>query len=116
VTAPDPTHVPMAGRLTFMRQPRTTGLAGIARPHPDTTIKIAGREVGTISPPHMRAKDNYWRIRLMRVLPDRPAGCWESILLVYRAKDEADARAFVQRVDARVRAMYNLHAFAKETK
>jgi hypothetical protein len=106
----------MAGRLTFMRQPRATGLASVARPHPDTTIKIAGREVGAISPPHWQAKNNDWRIRFMRVLPDRPDGCWESILLAYRAKDEADARAFVQRADEKIRATYNLHAFAKEAK
>jgi hypothetical protein len=113
MTAPDPTHVPMVGRLSFKRGPKATGLARIGEPHAHVDIKIAGRMVGNIVPPHWSHKDSDWRVRVNVDDPDKPGG-WKSLLLVYRAKDEADARAFVTRVDQSIRAKFDLYAFPKE--
>ena len=103
----------MAGRLTFKRGPKATGLAGIGEPHAHVDVKIAGYVVGSIVPPNWRSKDSDWRVRLMVKDPARPGG-WTSALLTYKAKDEADARAWLERVDTQLRAKYDLHAFEKE--
>lgn len=107
-TASAPTHVPLAGELTFRKDRKETGLAAIARPHPDTAIKIGGLQVGTIHAPMPRGEAE-WSVTLTVVDPAAHCG-WRRVKLTRRYEDEASARAAVKGGDATLRARHHLHA------
>jgi len=105
--APAPAHTPLVGDLTFLKDRRETGLAAIACPYPNTTIKIGGRQVGTIFAPRPRGESE-WSISLMVVDPDAHCG-WRTIRLAKRYPDEPAARLAMQGGDATLRARHHLH-------
>lgn len=51
-------------KFTFKKQPRETGLAGVAHPYPNTDIKAGSKVVGEIVAPTWRTPDNKWHITL----------------------------------------------------
>jgi hypothetical protein len=52
--------------ITFKKQKRETGLAGVVHPIPCVDIKMDGKKFGIIYPPNMSSVGNYsefWRIQ-----------------------------------------------------
>lgn len=107
-TTPAPTHAPLTGALTFRKDAKQTGLASIVRPHPDTAIRIDGRQVGTIHAPTPRG-ESQWSISLMVVDPDAHCG-WSRVRMTRRYDDEPSARLAIRGGDTTLRARHNLHA------
>jgi len=85
-------------RLSFKRDERITGLAGIARPWRGSAIKRNGKVVGQIFPPDARPtrSDYVIAVRVSRV-PDEKNSChWQWRTLSLKHKTDADARAWVK--------------------
>jgi hypothetical protein len=102
-----PTHAPLTGLLTFRKDAPETGLASAARPWPDTAIRIAGLQVGTIRAPRPRGEDR-WSVSLMVVDQDAKCG-WRTIVLARRFEDEPSARLAIRGGDTALRIRHDLH-------
>lgn len=88
-------------RFTFKKEPRTTGLAGVGSPNPNTIVKLDKKEVGIIVGPNWRSKDNKWQIRLMRRWPLVPENsknskAWKWVQVTQRFDTEPEARKWIQ--------------------
>ena len=97
----------MAGKLTFKREARETGLASVGKPHPDVQIKHGGKQVGCIAAPTWQTTDNKWAVRLAIVLP---SGGWEWFRCKERHDSEVAAREWVKAHEAQILGM-KLHRF-----
>lgn len=97
--------------FTFKKGERSTGLASVARPYPDTTIKLGGRNVGVIKPPYWNSKDNLWFIMFMvekgenDVLHNCP---WKWITLTHKTETEAEAREWIRAKSTIIQEKYKL--------
>lgn len=92
----------MATKFTFKKGVKETGLAAIGNPYAYTTIRLKGKDVGSIVPPSRwdNYQDNKWSIRLHVVDAEKQCG-WKNITLKARFDTEPEAREFI-----------NLHADA----
>lgn len=95
------------GKFTFRRQPKETGLASVARPYADVTIKIAGKECGYIEAPSVFGT-NHWKVRLMIKEANEHCG-WKWITFRLDFKNELEARQFVMTNQDRLQAKYPIH-------
>jgi hypothetical protein len=82
-----------AKKPTFKKEPRATGLARIADPHPSTTIKLGGKRVGQIRPPHIRDEKPVWSVSVMVTTDKHPGWTW--VVFARKHESESDARAWV---------------------
>lgn len=83
-------------KLTFKREKRVTGLAGIGHPYRNTFIKGDKKHVGLITGPNHRDATE-WEIRFCikrEVTVDRPAP-FRWVTLKTKFNDEPAARQFV---------------------
>ena len=84
-------------RLSFRKEPRTTGLAGIGEPYPDTKIKMDGMIVGTIGAPNWNTKDNCWSLWFMIYGDTGNPNCnWSNRRMKPRFATEPEARQWVK--------------------
>jgi len=85
-------------RLSFKKDPKTTGLAGVAEPNPRTVIKGDGVEIGYIRPPHYADADYVWSV-MLRVnrepTPSDPCP-WRYAELKKKFTSEPDAREYIK--------------------
>lgn len=98
----------MSTRLSFKKQPLETGLAAVARPYPDTDIKIGGMVVGRIAPPHFTDTDRSWRVSIM-VKDPASGGGWRWARLRQKFTDEPSARVWLGRAMPAIQERYELH-------
>lgn len=100
------------GKFTFRKEPKVTGLAGIAQPHQGSSIKLGGKICGKIAAPSRFGADpDNYRVRLMVVQPETeedPAG-WRWVTFKAQFKSDEDARAWLQANEATLRAKYELY-------
>jgi hypothetical protein len=84
-------------RLSFKKQPKETGLAGVANPNPFTDIKADKKKVGYISPPS-RFGDNQWTVWLAvkRQTTDENPCPFENVRLKWRGNSEQEGRDFLK--------------------
>lgn len=93
-------------RLSFRREPRPTGLSAIARPNPDTIIKVDGLQIGRIVGPSSTnlGGSNHWSIRLAykKEPTEKEPAPWKWMTLRRTAttgfETEAEAREFIQTI------------------
>lgn len=91
-------------KLSFKRCKQERGLGGVGHPHPNTTIKRDGKEVGTIYAPNWRTKDNLYRISLvilkseeeLRDPKGNPNCVWKSVTLKFKSESEPECRKFLE--------------------
>jgi hypothetical protein len=93
-------------KLTFKKEPRITGLAGVGYPNPSTIIKWNKKEVGYIGAPNWLSKDNKWVIRFT-IKTNNPLG-WKWISLKGRFDSEEEARIHIKKNGERIFKL-NLH-------
>lgn len=102
-------------RFTFKKEPRETGLSGVACPYPNTRIKLGGKLVGTIYAPDWTTKDNKWSVQFMiQYEAGSTAPCefrWAT--LKKRFDSEPEAREYVQANTAAL-LLWKLHAREEE--
>jgi hypothetical protein len=88
-------------RLSFKRDARVTGLARASSGGQGSDIKVSGKQVGRISPPHWSDKgDDYaYKVSLFVKCEEHPG--FRSVRFKARFKTDAEARAWVEeRLDA----------------
>jgi hypothetical protein len=99
-------------RLTFKRQPKSTGLSAIGYPNPPVDIKLSGKVCGAIYPPTWQSKIGDWKISLMvkKDESDPKENCdWKWITLKYKGENEEDCKKFlIDKMDIIV-GKYTLH-------
>ena len=52
-------------KLSFKKEPRQTGLAGVGYPYRNVTVKMDGKEVGTLHAPNWQTKGDVWECWFM---------------------------------------------------
>lgn len=77
----------MSKGLSFKKEARKTGLAGVGYPHPSTIIKFNKRECGRIAAPNWQTKDSLWRVRLAKVEGSRFK--WVTLKKTFATEPEA---------------------------
>lgn len=88
-------------KLSFKKQPKTTGRAGIGHPYSSTDILGDKKDVGIIVAPNWQTKDNLWRVRFVveknEVYNDGNKNCpWMWVGVKARFETEAEAREWVK--------------------
>jgi hypothetical protein len=99
-------------KLSFKKQPRETGLAGVGYPHPNTSIKIDGKKVGEISAPTWMSKDDLWHIMFMvkkSKLDNNPNCDWRWIFLKKGFDTEIEGRNFIKENIMKIAEKYTFH-------
>jgi hypothetical protein len=103
---------------TFKRQQRATGLARIASPYANVTIRISGDEVGYISSPSRLGHDDwiiYIRIKNEGARFDGNPNChWRHVALTQRFGTEQNARDFVKKRWVEIEAAFDLSPAPKQ--
>ena len=57
-------------KLSFKKNPKETGLAGVGNPYPSTKIQANKKWCGSIHPPTWKSNDNLWRVSIMVIKSD----------------------------------------------
>lgn len=92
-------------KITFKRQKKETGLAGVARPYASVDLKYKKKVFGYISPPSYTSTG--WMVRICVCDPLSSSGfTWMSFKKVFDTEDEA--RQFVINKTEKILS-YNLH-------
>lgn len=91
--------------FTFKKEPRETGLARIANPHPFTTIKHKKKDVGSIYPP-TRFNGGSWTIGLTI---KKEGGGFKWIFFKKKFLEEADARKWLNERAEQIVKKYDLY-------
>lgn len=99
-------------KFTFKREPRLTGLAGIASPHADVQIKLAGEQIGILRGPNPHASHMGWKASFAIKADAHPGWVW--VRMAHEDASEDEARAWLQRQADNIIAKYALHAFAAD--
>jgi len=100
-------------KLSFKKNPRETGLSGVAHPNPSTAIKGDKKQVGMIYPPSRWDNDYKWTISLAcpkDKTENDPCG-FRWMKLKYRFDKEAEAREWLKANWDRIITTYKLHQF-----
>ena len=100
--------------ITFKRQSKDTGLAGVCNPDPDVDIKLNKKVFGHIVAPNWRTKDNKWGIciAIIKTEPDNNLNCnWKNIILKIRFDTEDDARQWMVNNIEKILEKFQLHFF-----
>lgn len=97
-------------RLSFKREKRETGLAGVARPVPCTQIKADGNVCGSITPADYRSKDNLWSLHFY-VKDETNPGAFSVIHFSKKSETEGEMREFVKRNWEEFQRRYQIHSF-----
>jgi len=98
-------------KLSFRKDPPTTGLAGVGHPHPSTQIKGDKLCVGIINAPYWATKDSKWGIQLA-VKSDKPENCdWAWIFFKQRFDTEPEARQWLKDRWDSICKKYSIHQF-----
>lgn len=86
-------------KLSFKKDARETGLAGVGRPNPDTFIKADKKRIGTIVAPTFITKDNLWSVSLMVKREPTPRDPCDFQWISFKARfaEEADAREWIKK-------------------
>lgn len=95
-------------KFTFKREPRETGLRGVAQLYPDVQIKLNGKQIGLIRGPNPHASHAGWKASFMVVSDEHPG--WRWIRMAHEDQSESEARAWLQRQADVIIAKYKLRA------
>jgi len=101
-------------KITFKKNPSSTGLMGIGEGTPPTDIKYRGQLIGTIDfNEHWSSHVKGIRIRLMKKKDSvetsfNPKCPWEWVTLKTRPANEAEARQFCQDMKDQILSMVYL--------
>lgn len=79
-------------KLSFKKQPKETGLAGVGYPYQSVLIKADKLEVGLISAPNWRSKDSLWTIRLAK----KKDHSFVWITLKFKGENEDECRQYLK--------------------
>jgi hypothetical protein len=85
-------------KVTFKKESRATGLAGVGHPYPNILIKVDGKVVGYISSPWWQSKDDLWHIHfsVLKTSPEDNPNCdWKWIHIKHATETEPEARQHV---------------------
>lgn len=88
-------------KLSFRKEPRETGLAGVVNPVPPTQIKVDGKIIGSIIPPSYRDPEYLWKVSfmVMKSEPDGNPNCdWKHIYLKKKFSEESEAREHIKQI------------------
>lgn len=101
-------------KFTFKKEARETGLATVARPEPDTRIKLKGKEVGMILAPHAFSRDDKWEVWF--IIDDTSGGNsdWKWTVLKKRFDTEPEAREWLQARRAAILNQFAIHPLDPE--
>lgn len=96
--------------LTFKKDKKETGLAGIVHPYPTTRIKLNKMEVGAIYPPTWQTPDHKWSVAIMvKTAEDaKYTSGWKWITFKARHDSEEQAREWVKNNWAKIEKLYTL--------
>ena len=100
--------------ISFKRQAKITGLAGVGYPNQSVDIKVNKKEVGIISAPNWQTKDNNWRVRLTvkkQESDDNPNRDWKWVSVKKTFENEESARQWVKDNLKTLSMKYELHYF-----
>ena len=97
--------------FTFKKQPRETGLRGVANPTPATEVKLGGKRVGTIHPPSYRFGDDLWSISVsVKQEPSKASpASFRWIKFKQRFETEAKARNWLLAMQDIIASKWPLH-------
>lgn len=110
-------------KITFKREAKARGLAGVGYPHPNVIVKVDGRQCGIIHAPTWNDIGEVWTVTLFvvkkNILEDGNENCpWRSYTFSKRCLTEDEAREFVLRVTdvntSDFLKSFTLHLFEKE--
>ncbi len=102
----------MAGRLSFKKQPRETGLSAIGNPYASVDVKLDGLICGMVSVPSRFGHD-HWKIRL--IVKDAEQKCgWRWVFLKGNHADEAAAREFLVKNWDTIKTKFELTSYETE--
>lgn len=79
-------------KLSFKKQSKKTGLAGVGYPHQSVLIKADKLECGVIAAPNWQTKDNLWCIRLMK----KKDNSFVWITLKFKGETEEECRQYLK--------------------
>ena len=96
-------------KFTFKKEPKQTGVAGVANPYPETAIKLGGKQVGQICPPTWRNSSTEWRVSFAILDPAQDCG-WRWVTFKKRFDSEPEARVWIQ-ANAEALIAKGLHRF-----
>lgn len=95
-------------KFTFRKEPPETGLRGVGNPHPSTTVKLDGKEVGKISAPNWQTRDGKWGVGL--IVEDAAEYCgWKWVFFKKRHDTEQEARDWLAKHRLKIAETYTLH-------
>lgn len=99
--------------LSFKKEPKETGLAGVGYPNPNVYIKLNKKKIGYISAPNWTSSEDVYKIRFSVVKKDiledgNPNRNWKWITLKASFKSEEKARAHVKKI---ISLVSSLHEF-----
>ena len=100
-------------KLTFKKQPKAKGLAGVGYPYQSTDMKLDGKVFGHISAPDWRT-ETVWKVRIAvkKSEPDDNPNCdWKWATFVKDFESDVDAREFIQSNISQIVEKHNLHFF-----
>jgi hypothetical protein len=88
-------------KLSFKKEPKSTGLARVANPHSSTKILINKEWCGTIQHPFKYSKNDLWTVGLMIIKADimeddNPNCPWRWAWMKTQFKDDVEAKAWIK--------------------
>jgi hypothetical protein len=95
-------------KLSFKKDKKETGLAGVANPFPLTFIKGDKKLVGYIHHPRFADEANKWYLMFMVKDQTQRSG-WKWITLTARFDSEEQGREFVMKHWNAITTKYSLH-------
>lgn len=104
----------MIPALSFKRDARMTGLAGMGYPNPDVHIKANGKKVGYIAAPAWNTEPGY-KVRLHikkdeNYTDNNPNTDWKTVRLKGSHETEEDAREYVKKHWENIHKTFKLHS------
>lgn len=98
-------------KLSFKKEPRETGLAGVGRPWPNVLIKADRKKVGTIVAKNWH-QDKYQIWLTVKQTPTVESRCpFRSVKLKFECDTEEEAREFLQKSWETILKKFELHQF-----
>jgi hypothetical protein len=99
-------------KVTFKKEARQTGLAGIGYTNPNTLVKVDGKIVGYISGPWWQSKDDLWHIHfsVIKTSPEDNPNCnWKWINIRDALQTEPEARTHILKNIERWSTWFEFH-------
>jgi len=90
-------------KFTFKKEPRAVGPARGASRGQASDIKLGGKLVGSISPPHWSDNHSDWKVRFMVVDPESRSG-WRHTVMKRRFANGDEAREWVKLHEADIQS------------